>query len=920
MCNIDLHRHGEFSSFDGFGKALDNAKLAKEKGITALGLTDHGTMGGLVEHWKACREVGVKPILGVEGYFQPKFNRKNPKRDSFHLCLFAKNLQGYKNLNRIMTIAHTEQKYYKPLIDFALLEKYSEGVIATSGCIASFISQLIVKGRKEILYKAVEKFISIFGDDFYIEIQPYKLDERTPEEKNLQEKVNVGLIKIAKKYNLPMVLTSDSHYGSEHDFDTICKMHEMKGSDEFNDTYRERYMPDKNDLIERFVDMHEDDFGKDTKKIAKKILKDMQELEDKFEEDILGQLKLELPKVSDDSKQLLWEHIEEGLEKSKKHVKAIYGKSRKVKEKFREYRKRAKHEYDVIVHHGFEDYFLIVEDYVKYAKANNIKVGPGRGSVCNSLVAFLLDITTVDPIYFDIDFARFMRMDKKKMPDIDLDFEMDRRDEVIHYLVDKYKGKAAQICSYGLYKVDNLLNDLFKVCGVEDIQEKKMIKEYVKKRADDDKFDYDKYKHEAECRHYDKKFDNIIKHFSKMYTKVRFIGTHAAGVAIVGGNLLDYTSIQSTGSRDKGTYRESTAYNLNNLEEIQVIKFDMLGLRTLSITKELEEMTEECFSYEWLEDPKIYDYFTEGKTDGVFQFESGSAKGILTQIHADSIHDVVAASALNRPGPLQLKMPDHYAEQKASGIDGGEPWAEITAKTHGTIVYQEQIQQICVQIGQFSYDESDKILGMMKNKVLTESQLKARHKEAQELREKFVKGCKKTKGMSSESANALFDKMLVYSFNQGHSTGYSLISMEQMYYKTYHPELFWFVTLKYAKEQDIFRLRSQAVKEGNIILIPHVNYGSKYSIVTIDGERALAEGLSNIKGVGPKAADAIEQERIKNGKFKSKESFIERVPKQQVNAGTIRALEEAGALVFDRNVYFERVQKWNSHLYMMGGK
>lgn len=936
---IDLHRHDEYSSFDGFGKALALARLAKEKGLTALGIANHGNMNGIVEHWKACIETGIKPVLGVEGYFQPKFNKKNPKRDSFHLCLFAKDLQGYKNINKIMTKASVEQRYYKPLIDFKLLEEYSEGVICTSGCIASFISQLIVKGRKDVLYKAVEKFIDIFGDNFYIELQPYKLDERTPEEKNLQEKVNVELIKLAKKYKLPMVLTSDSHYGSEHDYDTYCKMHEIKGSGEFNETYRERYMPNQKDLINRFVKMHGKDF-KDIKKLAKRIQKDMNELEESIEGDILGKLKLELPKISNDSARLLKKNLVKGLDRKGK--------------KNKNYMNRVKHEYNVITHHGFEDYFLIVQDYVNFAKRNYdavskdvvvfwkdfnkrhgysekpIKVGPGRGSVCNSLAAYALEITDVDPVYFDIDFNRFMRMDKKKMPDIDLDFEDTRRDEVIHYIVERYGGKAAQICSYGLYKVDNLLNDLAKVCGVghwetdEKGKEKfivnkdeiKRIKDYCSKRADDDAFDYNKWKHEPDCRYFDKTYDNIILHFSKMFTKVRFIGTHAAGVAIVGGDLLDYTSLQVTGSKDKGTYRETTSYNLNNLEEINVVKFDMLGLRTLSITKELEDMTDECFTYEWLEDETIYDFFKEGKTDGVFQFESGSAKGILTAIEADSIHDVIAASALNRPGPLQLKMPEHYAESKLSGLAGDEPWAEITNKTHGTIVYQEQIQQICIQIGMLSYEESDKIMGMMKNKVLTEAQLRAREKEALELRKKFVKGCKQTKDMSDQQANALFDKMLVYSFNQGHSTGYSLISVEQMYYKAKHPEMFWYVTLKYAKENDLFRLKSEAVREGNIILLPHVNYGAKYSIVTIDGENALAEGLSNIKGVGPKAADAIEEERKKNGKYKSKEDFIERVPKRTVNSGVIRKLEESGALLFNKSIYFERVQKYNSTLYI----
>lgn len=940
MC-MDLHRHDEFSSFDGFGKAADLARMAKERGLTSLGIANHGNMNGVVEHWKACLAEGIKPILGVEAYFQPKFNKKDPKRDSFHLCLFAQNLEGYKNLNKIMTIANEEQRYYKPICDFPLLEKYSEGVIATSGCIASFISQLIVKGRKDILAKTIDKFLSIYGDNFYIELQPYKLDERSPEEKNLQERVNVELVKIAKKYNIKMVLTSDSHYGSEHDYSTYTKMHDIKGSGEFNETYRERYMPHQDDLVKRFVRMHKKDFGlTEAKQIAKKALKDMKELEDKIEMDILGQLEIKLPKISENSKKLLMNNIKKGLQE-----KGLWDK--------KEYRKRAKEEYDVIVYHGFEDYFLIVEDYVKFAKRNTngvdketiafwkrfihekgyrkepIKVGPGRGSVCNSLVAFALDITEVDPVYFDIDFRRFLRMDKKKLPDIDLDFETDRRDEVIEYIIEKYPGKAAKICSYGLYKVDNLLNDLAKVCGVGrmsydekgkekfevDKDELKRIKEYVNKHIKDDEFDYNAIKHETDCQVFNKMYDNIILHFGKMYKKVRFIGTHAAGVAVVGGDLLMYTSIELRGNKTTG-YKRTTAYNLNNLEEINVIKFDMLGLRTLSITKELEQITDECFSYEWIEDDEVYDYFSEGKTDGIFQFEKGTAKNILKEIQADSIDDVIAASALNRPGPLSLKMPEHYAHGKLENQYGDEPWADFTNKTFGTIVYQEQIQRICIEIGQLSYEDADRVVKFMKSTNMTEAQIKQRAKEFADLMEKFIKGCKKTKGMSRQESIDLFNKMTVYTFNQGHSTGYSIISLQQMYYKVHHPEAFWYVTLKYANDSDLFRLKCEAVKDGNVILLPHVNYGAKYTLVTIDGENALAEGLSNIKGVGPKAAEAIESERLAHGKYTSRENFLDRVDRRVVNSGVIRALEENGALLFKKSTYFERVQKYNSTLYM----
>jgi DNA polymerase-3 subunit alpha len=399
-----------------------------------------------------------------------------------------------------------------------------------------------------------------------------------------------------------------------------------------------------------------------------------------------------------------------------------------------------------------------------------------------------------------------------------------------------------------------------------------------------------------------------------MFKKVRFIGTHAAGVAVVGGDLLDYSSIEVRGNKTSG-YVRTTAYDLNNLEEINAIKFDILGLRTLSITKELEELTDDCFNYDWLEDEELYDYFREGKTDGIFQLEKPTAKKILSSIETHNANDIIATSALNRPGPLQLKMPDQYAEHKKLKNYGKEPWAEFTNETYGAIVYQEQVQSIVTEIGLLTWADADKVLKVMKSTY----DMDRNRDEVNRIRKGFIEGCKKSRGMSKEEALQLFNKLIVYSFNKGHSTGYSLISIQQMYYKVNYPELFWYVTLKYANDADLYRLKAEAVKDGNVILIPHVNYGTRFSIVEIEGENALAEGLINIKGVGEKAALSIEEEKKKHGKFTSRENFLERVPKRTVNAGTVKALEESGALVFDKNTYFERVKKYNSRLYMYGG-
>lgn len=887
---LDLHRHGEMSLFDGFGKPIDLAKLAKEQGLTALGISDHGAMNGLVDHWLACKEAEIKPVLGVEAYFQPKFNRENPVRSSYHLCLFAKNVEGYRNLNRIMSVSNLEQKYYKPITDFDLLEKHSEGVICTSGCIASFISQMIVTGNEYLLEKSLQKFISIYGENFYIEIQPYSITDI-----GVQEKVNVRLIQLAKKYKLKMILTSDSHYGSRHDYDTYCKMHEMKSSDGYNETYRERYMPLKDELVDRLRKMHSKDFPNDIEKIAKRCIAGLDDIENGVDGDIFGKLELSLPKISNDSKTLLRNNIVIGLKALGKHSKETMA--------------RCKEEYEVIAHHGFEDYFLIVQDYVKWAKDRGIKVGPGRGSVCNSMIAYALGITTVDSMHFDLDFQRFMRLDKKKLPDIDLDFETERRDEVIEYIINKYPGKAARICSYGLYKVDNLINDLCKVCGVEDVRIKKEIKDYIKEFVASEEMDKERLMADSRFKSYNKAYDDIMKHFVKMYKKVRYFGTHAAGVAVFGDEIQSHTSLDNRGGNI------SVAYNLNDLEAIHAVKFDILGLRTLSISKELEVMTNECFSYEWLEDPAIFEYFEEGKTDGIFQYESRTAKDILRNISANNALDVIAASSLNRPGPLSLKMPDQYRNNKENIEDVKlSKYYKYTRDSHGTVIYQEQSQRICVDIGGMSWAEADIMIKMDRQGGRS---LKNFHENYEKFKAKFVPNAMNNHGYTKEEALHLYESLINYLFNKGHAVGYGMISIEQMYYKVHHPIPFWYATLKYAaSDQDLIRLKTEAIKEGNVILLPHVNYGAKYGIVKVDGQPALCEGLINIKNVGEKAAETIEAERKKNGPFRSYDDFLDRVPKRSVNARVVEALVTEGALEFNKKTYMSRVVKYNSSLYM----
>jgi DNA polymerase-3 subunit alpha len=568
--------------------------------------------------------------------------------------------------------------------------------------------------------------------------------------------------------------------------------------------------------------------------------------------------------------------------------------------------------------HGFADYFLIVADYVQWAKDHKIYIGPGRGSVCNCQVAWALGITDVDSLRFDLDFRRFLREDKKKLPDIDLDFETSRRQEVIDYLIQKYHGHSAQVCSYGLYKVDNLVNDLAKVCGVEEKEEIKEIKDFIKRCFASEEFNFELAKKQPEFKSLNKKYDNIIVHFARLFKKMRFIGTHAAGVAITGGDIKNYCAIKIT---KEG--REYTVYDLADLDIVHVVKFDMLGLKTMESIGELRELTgNEGLIDEMYEDPNILEEFKNGNTDGIFQFESGTAKSILKNIQCDCFEDIVAASSMNRPGPLSTHMPEQYAVNKFN-IESAKQseYYKYTKSTYGTVVYQEQIQQICVEFAGMSWSDSDRVMKLMKNAIASMGELKQINEDKKKYTEMFAENVYKLHGMNKQKAEEMFKSVLTYTFNKGHGVGYGMISLEEMYYRVYYPTEFWYVKLKYAGDDgDLFKFSNCAVANGTLIFLPHVNYTADYSIRKVDGEQVIQAGLVSIKGVGGKAAAFIEYERKKHGPYSSKEDFIERckIKGSPVNKGVVEKLIEEGALEFSKKTYLKRVTKYNSTLYMKG--
>lgn len=901
MGYFDLHRHDEFSSFDGFGKATELAKHAKELGYTALGISNHGNTNGLVQHYMACMAEGIKPILGVEGYFIPQYKEKHR---GYHLCLFAKDAKGYRNINELQ-FEGDKIKYYNPIWTLEMLENHHEGVICTTACIASFSSQCIVKGKVGVAKRYLKKLKSIFGEDLYIEIQPYAISEN-----GMQEKVNEVHMSIAKQLCIKCILTSDSHRGKKEELPTYIKMHELAGHDtkHIYETYKDRYMPSEKDITRRFVRMH----GKEA--YVKELIKNSEELEAKVEADIFQHLEQTLPSIGNKTQvtEKLRSEVKNGL---------------KAKGKWNhKYFKRAKEELEVIEELGFQDYFLIVQDYVRWAKTNGISVGPGRGSCCNSLVAYSLGITEVDSLYFDLDFRRFLRKDKKKMPDIDLDFEKSRRQEVIRYIINKYPGRTARIASYGLYKLDNLVNDLSKVCGLKttiddpDREEHKaeiaQIKKHISRFIDEDgNLDTHSFLQNNQTKKYNTIYDDICKHFSLLYKKIRFIGTHAAGVAVTGGEILNYTSLRTDKNGDL-----YTNYDLNDLETVKVIKFDILGLVTMEELGELRKRTGNDKSYEeMVTDEEVLRNFGIGNTTGVFQFDKPAVKGILTEIGCDSFNDIVAANAMNRPGPLSMRMPEQYANNKRNiEVSKESKFYKYTKESYGTVIFQEQIQKICVYLAGMEWKDADKVMKMIGGQSQSEDAKAEFEKTKKEMGEKFITGAV-ANGLTNLEANTMYQAMLVYSFNKGHSVGYSLISVEEMYYKLYYPTIFWYCKLKYLPdEKKEFEIKKEAIGTGQVLLTPHVNGSSRYSLKKVDGELCIMEGLSSIKGIGQKAADAIEAERKANGKFTSPWDMQERLPKRVLTTKVLETLRKAGALQFNMKEYYQNVFKYNAGILSKG--
>ena len=890
---FEMHKHSHYSMWDGFDRINNIVAYAKELGHKAVGLSDHGNACGIIQLYNECKKQGLKPLMGVEAYFNPKTldEEHHNEYKHYHLCLYAYNQTGYHNLCKIITEANEEQNFYAKMhVTFENLEKHSDGIICTSACIAGMLSQAVLKGKPDMALKIASRFKEIFEDNYYIEIQPIKIDDE-----GTQEKINKRLMKVADKLGIKTIITTDSHYTRPSDFDSYLMMHKMsklgasgKGEgftiEHIEQTYKERYMYSEEEICGKFVDM----FGF----YPKEQLEAMDEIYDKIDIELDFSHSIPLTIDYDDPDKAILEICKKKLKEKGKWNK--------------KYIERTKYELGVIKGHDLSSYFLIVMEYVQWAKDHGIYVGPGRGSCGGSLVTDLLNITEIDPIEVGTDFDRFLRPDKKKMPDIDMDFENGRQQEVIQHIIQKYKGRASKITTFGYYKSTNLINDLCKIYGIEGPEVariKGILKRHVPEMAhfEFEDVDFNEVMKDPLVRDINKEYEGFVKHFCLLCGQVKYYGQHPAGVLVTRTEIGEWVPMM----RIKG--QMICSYDKYDCEGVDMVKFDVLALKTLNVIKDIEQATGDVFDRNNIDEEthkKMYDNFADGNTLGIFQLNKDAARNILRLIKADTLQDVIAAISLNRPGALQLKTHEAYAKNKKE-LDTTTIWYPYTKDAYGSIIYQEHVMRICKGLANMPPERIDKLM-----------KFKFNDEERGHLKEEFVAGCKEHSGLPESQTGPLFDAMALYLFNKGHGAGYALICEWMMYHKVKHPTEFWFASLKWEyDESKKAQCLAEAVRDGSVIFLPHVNYSADYTIRKVDGESVIQEGYNTIPNVGPTAAKLIQEERTKNGPFRSYDDFVERCKSRSVTSRVISSLLEAGALEFNKKVYLKRVTQYNTALY-----
>lgn len=879
MAFTHLHVHTEYSLLDGSSKIKELAVRAKELGMDSMAITDHGAMYGVIDFYRAAREAGIKPILGCEVYVAPgsRFDRENVHGEDryYHLVLLAENNEGYQNLMKIVSKGYVDGFYYKPRVDMEVLKTYHKGIIALSACLAGEVPRFLARGLYEEAKEAVLKYQEIFGrGNYFLELQDHGIP--------MQRQVNQGVIRLSRELDIPLAATNDCHYINAEDWEAhdilLCIQTGKKVADENRMRYEggQYYVKSEEEMRELFSYIPE--AIDNTAKIAERCNVEIE----------FGVTKLpryEVPEGYDS-----WGYLN-------------YLCSEGFKERYPEddgtLKERLEYELGVIKSMGYVDYFLIVWDFINFARSHGIAVGPGRGSAAGSIVSYCLKITNIDPIRYQLLFERFLNPERVSMPDIDVDFCYERRQEVIDYVVEKYgKDQVAQIVTFGTLAARGVIRDVGRVMDLPYSlcdQVSKMVPaelnitlDLALKKNPELKALYDT----------DEQVHKLIDMSRRLEGLPRHTSMHAAGVVISRTNIDEYVPL-SRGS--DGTI--TTQFTMTTLEELGLLKMDFLGLRTLTVLQDAVAMIQKDHGVKLdldhidFNDKKVMESIGTGKDDGVFQLESGGMKSFMKELKPESLEDIIAGISLYRPGPMDFIPKYLKGKNDPAAITYTCPQLEhILKPTYGCIVYQEQVMQIVRDLAGYTLGRSDLVRRAMSKKK-ADVMARERKNFVYGNEEEGVKGCA-ANGIDEKTANQIFDDMTdfaKYAFNKSHAAAYAVVAYQTAYLKYYYPREFM-AALMTSIMDNVTKVSEYILACRNMgigILPPDINEG--VSGFSVSGN-SIRYGLSAIKSVGRAVVDVIISEREAGGPFSTLEDFVSRMSNREVNKRTLESFIKSGAL------------------------
>ncbi|MFC1855060.1 DNA polymerase III subunit alpha [Thermodesulfobacteriota bacterium] len=895
---VHLHVHSEYSLLDGANKIDRLLELAKEHKMPALAITDHGNMFGAIEFYTKALKSGIKPIIGCEIYVAEKgMLEKEGSRTAnpnHHLILLCKNLTGYKNLCKLVSKAYIEGFYYRPRIDKELLSEHNEGLIALSACLGGEVSGNIIRNNYAAAKKAATFYKDLFDNErFYLELQHNKIPE--------QDIANRDLIKLSKELEIPLVATNDCHYPTKKDAYAHEVLLCIQTGKTMDDENRMRMQSDE--FYVKSAEEMEESFSETPEAILNSVkIAERCNLELNLSEIHLPDFSISAtPDKGEGAKES--EHVDvieylkkltyEGLKERLVGVKEKYPDS--YDEKLKVYEERVETELKIIIEMGFPGYFLIVSDFINYAKDNDIPVGPGRGSAAGSLVAYSLKITEVDPIEYNLLFERFLNPERKSMPDIDVDFCMNRRDEVIKYVTNKYgKANVSQIITFGQMQAKGVIRDVGRALNIpygEVDKIAKLVPTELNITLEKAIKSEPQLKQAITQREEVRKLMDVAKSLEGLK---RHCSTHAAGIVISNRPLVEYLPLYKSTKDDEIV----TQFSMKYVEKIGLVKFDFLGLKTLTVIDEAIKNIKSTKGIDIdinkipLDDKNAFKLFVTGETTGVFQLESAGMKELMVKLKPENFEDIVALVALYRPGPLQSGMADDFITRKhkkgkmKSGM--GLPAIEhILADTYGVIVYQEQVMQIASELAGYSMGDADIL-----RRAMGKKDIEVMNTEI----DKCILAAKK-RGVNENKARKVFDtiaEFAKYGFNKSHSAAYALIAYQTAYLKANHTVEFMAALLsaEMSDTSKVVKFIMEAKEKGIDILPPDVNESNKD--FTVIGNK-IRFGLAAVKNVGQAAIESIIECRNEGDKFSSIYDFCRRVDLRKVNKRVLESLIKCGA-------------------------